>query len=261
MSLPKPAGYVPPPPPALADVARTLGVAGTDLLGYLATLAISRDQPSTATAEGLAKIGARFARTLRRLGVAVEALHADRVPRAGGLVLMWNQESHIEHLALAATIPRPFYLLYNTAIARTPLYGEHLRRAGHVHLDRTDEAQWRAGIMRAAARAREGACMLVSPEGTRSWDGRLLPMKRGAFLLAEAAAQPIVCVTILGGHERLPRGSPFVRRGPLLVVFSEPILSSGETAERLSERVRATFAATKERYRVQLTARRAPTSV
>jgi 1-acyl-sn-glycerol-3-phosphate acyltransferase len=127
-----------------------------------------------------------------------------------------------------------------------------MKRTGHVHVDRADEAQWRAGVARAAARAREGACVLVSPEGTRSWDGELLPMKRGAFMLAAQSTRPIVCVTVIGGHERLPRGSPFVRRGAIRVVFSEPIATEGETEARLQEVVVATFRETKESHRARI---------
>ena len=247
-SLPRPPGYVRPPPPALADVARTLAAVGTDILPYVARLGWQRELPSTDSVEGLAIIRTSFSGTLRRLGVALEVLHAERVPAEGGLILMWNQETHLDHLVLPVAIPRGFVSLYNNAIARAPFYGAHMRRAGHVHVDRTDEAQWRASVARAAERAGAGMAILVSPEGTRSWDGNLLPMKRGAFILAEAAAQPITCVTVIGGHERMPRGSPFVRRGAMRVVFSEPIPARGETSDRLQEAVATTFRETKARH-------------
>ena len=110
---------------------------------------------------------------------------------------------------------------------------------GHFWVDRTDETQWRAQVAQAAARVRDGACILVSPEGTRSWDGRLLPMKRGAFLLARESGRPIVCMTVIGAGDRLPRGSLAVRPGPVRVVFSEPIPSTD--APDLERRVAATF--------------------
>src|SRR5262249_29426639 len=147
-------------------------------------------------------------------------------------------------------IPRPFLSLYNNEVARVPFYGAHMRRAGHRHVDRTKEEQWRASVTRAAERARKGACVLVSPEGARSWGGDLLPMKRGAFILVEAADKPVVCMTVIGGHERMPQGSPFVRRGPIRAVFSEPIPAAGETAKHLQEVVATTFRETKARYRL-----------
>ena len=122
-----------------------------------------------------------------------------------------------------------------------------MRDTGHVHVDRNDEAQWRPAIARAAERVRLGECVLVSPEGTRSRDGRLLPMKRGAFILAAASGRPIVCVTVIGGHARLPRGSAVVRAGAMRVVFSEPI--AGDAAEGvLAERVADTFERLKKEH-------------
>jgi 1-acyl-sn-glycerol-3-phosphate acyltransferase len=233
MSLEKPPGYLPPPRAPARDAARTSLVFLTHILPYFARLATHRwiPRPSSAHATGLAAIGAAFRTTLVELGVELTVDYAERVPQEGGLLLMWNQESHLDHLVLGAAIPRPFLSLYNNEVARIPFYGEHMRRTGHLHIDRNDEQQWRASVARAAERIREGACVLVSPEGTRSWDGRLLPMKRGAFLLATSAERPIVCVTLIGGHARMPRGSAVVRPGPLRVVFSQPIPTSGYGAD------------------------------
>jgi len=63
----------------------------------------------------------------------------------------------------------------------------------------------------------------IRAEGISSHDGRLLPMKRGAFVLAREAGRPIVCVTIRGARACLPRGSGVVRPGPITVELSEPI--------------------------------------
>jgi 1-acyl-sn-glycerol-3-phosphate acyltransferase len=244
----RPEGWKPPRRPTLPDVLRTARAACVDLAGFAASLAIrpASSIPSTTTADGLAIVREQFARTVRRLGVVLEVEGAARVPSDGGLVFMWNQESHLDHLVLAAAVPRPFFSLYNNEVARTPLYGAHMRHAGHVHVDRNDEAQWRPAVARAAERVREGECVLVSPEGTRSWDGNLLPMKRGAFLLALAAERPIVCVTVVGGHARLPRGAAVVRAGAIRVVFSEPVpVGPADAMEALMDRVASVFEATK----------------
>lgn len=238
-----------PPSPSLADYARTTRVLLTDLTPFFARLAVAPLLPlaGTNTAEGLARTQRAFGRTLRRLGITLEVRRVERVPSSGGLVLMWNQETHLDHLILAASAPRPFFSIYNNAVARTPLYGAHMRASGHVHVDRRDPAQWQAAIAGAAARVRAGECVLVSPEGTRSRDGQLLPLKRGALQLAVAAAAPIVCVTVIGGHARLPLGSAVVRSGPVRVVFSAPLAPEADP-EALRERLQATFEATKQTH-------------
>ncbi len=241
--------------PRLLDVARTLRLVATDLSSFMFQLATADPEqiPSSANAEGLAQISARFSPVLRRAGVELEVIGRERVPRDGGLVFMWNQESHLDHLVLPVAIPRPFFSLYNNELSRFPFYGRHMRRSGHVHVDRDDEAQWRASVRGAAERVRAGETVLVSPEGTRSRGGELLPMKRGAFILATQSRRPIVCVTVIGGHDRLPRGSPIVRGGPMRVVFSEAVPVSDhdeDDLEPLKELVATTFRETKSRYSV-----------
>ena len=58
---------------------------------------------------------------------------------------------------------------------------------------------------------------------------------------------PLVCVTVIGGHERMPPGSPIVRGGPIRVVFAEPIVDVDDE-EELRARIVATFAAVKRAH-------------
>ncbi len=231
----------------IRDAVRTVAVlgAGTPMLAALFARQLVRPDPPDVAFE---KARVFALRALSLLGIELEVLFAERVPREGGFVLMWNQESHLDHLVLTAAIPRPVFTTYNNEVRAVPLYGAYLARNGHVWLDRNDEAQWRPAIAGAAARVRAGECVLVSPEGTRSRDGRLLPMKRGAFMLAEQSTRPIVLVTVIGGHQRMPRGSPIVRAGWMRVVFSDPIPMPSEGVERWKELVVAGFEATKEQY-------------
>jgi 1-acyl-sn-glycerol-3-phosphate acyltransferase len=232
--------------PTLEEIARTAFVAVADVAPLLARLAVARvlPVPSTGTPRGLAALRANARAMLAHLSLNLEVVGAERAPRDGALLFMWNQESHLDHLVLGASMPRPFFSLINNELARFPFYGAYMRASGHVHVDRNDEVQWRGAIAQAAARVRAGDCFLISPEGTRSSDGRLLPMKRGAFILATTARCPIVCATVIGGHERLARGRAIVQKGKIRVVFSDPIPSSDD-AESLARAVATTFAASK----------------
>jgi 1-acyl-sn-glycerol-3-phosphate acyltransferase len=234
-----PAGWTAPRRDRVVDAIRTVVVVGGAIAKMRADLETRRGDSTTA--EGLARIREEFAESARLLRVDVRVHHADRVPATGGLVFMWNQTSHLDHLVLPLAIPRPFHTTYNNEVRRFPVYGEYLRRSDHFWIDRTDETQWREQIDRAAARIRGGACVLVSPEGTRSWDGALLPMKRGAFLLARRAECPIVCVIVRGARELLPRGRLAVRPGTVAIELSEPIPVDATTSPDLEARVIRTF--------------------
>jgi 1-acyl-sn-glycerol-3-phosphate acyltransferase len=221
---------------SLVDLGRTIGVVGGTLATMWRQARRAGPMPDTSTAAGHAQVRDDFAHRLRQLRVALTVTGVERVPAAGGLVFMWNQTSHLDHLLLPIAIPRPFFTTYNNEVRRFPVYGEYLARTGHYWLDRTDEAQWRAQVHHAATAIRGGACVLISPEGTRSGDGALLPMKRGAFVLARAAARPIVCATIRGARNCLARGDVAVKPGAIEIELSAPF-----SDEPLEDRVVATF--------------------
>jgi len=231
----------------MLDAVRTAAVLGAGapvLAALFARQLVLPDPPEVAFAKG--RVVAH--RALALLGIELEVVHAERLPREGGFVLMWNQESHLDHLVLTAAMPRPIFTTYNNEVRAVPFYGAYLARHGHVWLNRNDEPQWREAIANAAARVRAGECVVVSPEGTRSRDGKLLPLKRGAFMLAEQSGRPIVLVTVIGGHRLMPRGSPIVRAGKMRVVFSEPIAMPSEGVEAWKQRVIDGFEETKTHY-------------
>lgn len=104
-----------------------------------------------------------------------------------------------------------------------PFLGWHLRRAGHIAVDRSSRADAIATFQRAAAEIRGGICAFVFPEGTRSRDGALLPFKKGGFKLAMQARVPIIAVTIIGSRQVLPRDSIIFRPGPIDMFLDAPI--------------------------------------
>jgi 1-acyl-sn-glycerol-3-phosphate acyltransferase len=180
---------------------------------------------------------------LADLGAELRVFGAERLA-AGGQLLMWNQTSHLDHPALGAAIPIPFRMTYNVELGKVPVYGPWLRAQGHYFLDRFNEAQWRASLAQAAAWMRAGNTVLVSPEGTRSWDGRLLPMKRGAFILAVEAGVPIVPVVLYGAGALLPRGRAVIEPGEIEVEFRAPLAAAGytdATRQELKAKVASAF--------------------
>ncbi len=188
--------------------------------------------------EGLEK-ARRFCRgALEALDLDLRVTGEDRLPpKEQGVLFMWNQTSHLDHLILGAVVDRPVRSLYNIELAKVPVYGDWLRKQNHYLVDRYDETQWRESIAQAARDVREqNVSILISPEGTRSWDGKLLPMKRGAFILAIESGAPVVPIVIKGAQRALPRGSGVVRPGGVIdVEFAEPVPTAGYTQETRAE--------------------------
>jgi 1-acyl-sn-glycerol-3-phosphate acyltransferase len=72
----------------------------------------------------------------------------------------------------------------------------------------------------------EEEAVLVFPEGSRTYDGKLQPLKSGFCLLARRSGVTIVPVAIQGAFAAMPRGSTLPHAHPITLAFSTPITST-----------------------------------
>jgi 1-acyl-sn-glycerol-3-phosphate acyltransferase len=102
---------------------------------------------------------------------------------------------------------------------------------GHIFIDRGDHLKAIESLKRAEDKIRQGAKVILFPEGTRSPSGELAEFKRGGFHLAIGAQVPIVPVSISGSKNRLPKKSLQVEPGKVKVVYGRAIPTEGVTVE------------------------------
>jgi 1-acyl-sn-glycerol-3-phosphate acyltransferase len=65
--------------------------------------------------------------------------------------------------------------------------------------------------------------MTIYVEGKRSFDGKLLPFKKGPFYLAEECKVPVVPITISGTEAVMPKARFAIRPGTVRVEFHDAI--------------------------------------
>ena len=160
------------------------------------------------------------------------------------VIFMGNHQGYFDILALFIAIPQRFSWIAKEELFRIPIFGHSMSRAGYVPLDRGDGRRALKSMDAAAAIIRGGRSVVIFPEGTRTRDGKLLPFKKGAFLLAAKAGVPIVPVTINGSFEITSKNPVHLNPGVISVRFSESLASIGAAAQerdRLMEEVRMTI--------------------
>ena len=82
--------------------------------------------------------------------------------------------------------------------------------------------------------------MIIYVEGKRSFDGKLLPFKKGPFYLAVECGVPVIPMTIVGTHYAMPKARFAIKRGLATVIFHPPIEPKDfGSRECLMEKVRA----------------------
>ena len=158
-------------------------------------------------------------------GVEV-VVHGEENLRGAQHIFVANHVSWCDIPALATVVTR-FKFVVKAEIQRVPLFGAAVRAIGSVYIDRKNRSASFESLRVAAEKIREGASVVIFPEGTRGTEYALRPFKRGAFVLAINARAPIVPVAIHGPIEILPRGSFWVRAGRVDLHFLEPVPCDG----------------------------------
>lgn len=138
---------------------------------------------------------------------------AEHIRPGQAYVIVSNHQSLYDIPVLYLGLPLSLRMVAKKELFRTPLWGEAMRVAGFVPIDRKD----RRGAYRALEAAGKnmletGMSLYLAPEGTRTSDGSVGTFKRGAFEIARATGLPILPVCIDGTRAVLPKDGVHVER-------------------------------------------------
>src|SRR5207248_8714797 len=122
---------------------------------------------------------------VRIAGVQVQTIGLEQLDRARTYVFMANHVSNIDPPLLLPLIPGRTSVMAKRELFRYPILGRAMRMASLVPVDRGNRDAGIAAVRAAADVVKQGIHMTIYVEGHRSFDGKLLPFKKGPFYLAE----------------------------------------------------------------------------
>jgi len=123
---------------------------------------------------------------------------------------------------------------------KTPILGPAMRLASLLPVDRGNRDAGIDAVKAAKEVVQRGINMTIYVEGKRSFDGKLLPFKKGPFYLAMECGVPVVPMTITGTHYAMPKTRFAIKPGAVKVIFHPPIEPKDfGSRDELMEKVRA----------------------
>jgi 1-acyl-sn-glycerol-3-phosphate acyltransferase len=147
-------------------------------------------------------------------------------------LVMSNHQSLYDIPVLFQVVGPNVRMIAKRELFGLPIFGGALKASGFVAIDRRDRNEAIRSLDRARAVLEAGTHVWVSPEGTRSHSGKLLPFKKGAFYLAFEAGLPILPVTLSGTRDALPAKGLLSRPGAKVRVTIHPHLDPRPYAAR-----------------------------
>lgn len=179
---------------------------------------------------------------LKTSGIRVKVEGMEHVNPRETTIFCANHQSAMDIPILFVNLPIQFRFLAKRGLFHMPFLGWHLRRSGHIPVNRGRPQEALKSFELAASKIREGRPVVLFPEGRRSRSGQIMPFKGGTFYLAIRAGVPIVPVTLNGTRAVLKPDTYHVRSGQTEMIIHPPIPTAGLTLEdvdSLSERVRS----------------------
>ena len=160
---------------------------------------------------------------VRIAGVKVRTLGLEKIDPARTYVFMSNHISNLDPPITIPLIPRRSSVMVKRELFRVPIFGRIMRLGSLVPVDRGNRDAGLAAVRDALRVIQQGLNMTIYVEGHRSFDGKLLPFKKGPFYLAAECNVPVVPITISGTEAVMPKARFAIRPGMVTVEFHDPI--------------------------------------
>jgi len=175
---------------------------------------------------------------LATTGVTVSPSGIERVPPKRSYVFVSNHSSFYDIPVIYWHLPFDMRIIAKASLGAFPFIGWHLRRAGHVLVQRDNPGA--SAFAQVKTLMAGGHSLIVFPEGTRSADGNVGRFRSGIFQLAIEAGLPVVPIAVTGTHHVMPKNQLTTSPGHATLEVFDPIETEGlsrDDAKALAKRV------------------------
>ena len=150
----------------------------------------------------------------------------ERVPQTGGVIFASNHQSFLDPWLVGLAQSRATFYLARDTLFKVPGFGRLIASVNAFPVPRESKVPRRAlEVCLEILRAKRP--LVLFPEGTRSRDGDMLPLKRGIALIAQRSKCPVVPVYVDGSFDLWPRHRRLPRPGSIRVFFGEALWYDG----------------------------------
>lgn len=221
----------------VVDYARTFAAQASMVTSFLAGLPI-------AILTGSQQAGRNFSTSLFAdtacaiAGIELDVAGQEHLWSSRPCVFVFNHQSQADVVIMAALVRRDMAGVGKKEIGDVPVLGKIMQYGGTVLIDRENsESAVQAMSPLVDAMLKEGRCVCIAPEGTRSTSTNLGRFKKGAFHLAMQAGVPMVPIVIHNAIDVAPSTEFVFRPATVKVTVLPPVDTSHWTIETIDQHI------------------------
>jgi 1-acyl-sn-glycerol-3-phosphate acyltransferase len=168
----------------------------------------------------------------------------ENLPKKGGVLILSNHQSFLDPILLSLLLRRPMSYLARSELFKNPVFGRLIRA---LHAFPVEQGRGDMGAMKETIRRlQEGHLLNIFPEGSRTENGQIGKIERGAALVIRRAHVPVIPVAIDGSFAAWPKGQKLPRPHRVKVLYGPALevegLDAGQIVELIDRTLRGMLA-------------------
>lgn len=182
---------------------------------------------------------------LKVLLLPVEVVGRENLTHGESYVFVSNHQGAFDIFLIFGHLRRNFKWMMKRQLRSIPFVGYACEKSHQIFVDKRGPSKIKETYDKARVTLRGGMSVVVFPEGSRTYNGRMGTFKRGAFMLADELQLPVVPLTINGSFDVMPRTSKWywVHRRKLTLTIHKPIRPVTQGAENISRLMEESYEA------------------
>lgn len=153
----------------------------------------------------------------------VKVVGRENIDPKQSYVFVANHQGAYDIWSIYGFLGHNFKWLMKKELEKIFLVGPACKKVGHVMVDDSSISGIRETIAESEQTLKGGMSLVIFPEGSRSWNGRMIDFKRGAFMLAAEFRLPVVPLTIDGSFKAMPRFTYCMTPAKITLTIHKPI--------------------------------------
>ncbi len=162
-------------------------------------------------------------------GVKIKVVGTNNIKKDEHYVFVVNHSSYTDIPICLVAIAKDIRLILRHTLTQIPIWGWALYLSPMIIINRSSASKSKKTLDNAIKTIKNGASILLFPEGTRTKDGTLQSFKRGAFHLAYAGGASVVPIAIKGTFELMSRNDKLPKTNHTVVVTIGSPLKASKT--------------------------------
>lgn len=164
--------------------------------------------------------------------VRVKVSGRENIDPSTSYVFVANHQGAYDIFAIYGFLGHNFKWMMKKGLMKFPVVGLSCKVAGQIFVDNSSPTAIRKTMEKAEKTLQGGMSLVVFPEGSRTFTGKMGMFHKGAYQLSMEFGLPVVPVTIDGAYDVLPRTSMVPHWGTIKLTIHKPIEAPADEADR-----------------------------